>query len=393
METPRSVYVHVPFCRHRCGYCNFTLVAGRDYLIADYLKAIEIELDKIKIPIEVDTIYLGGGTPSRLPPQDLQHLLSLLANRFRLVADGEFTMEANPDDLPGEIESVIRDSDINRVSLGIQSFSQPKLRSLDRDHDLPQIELAIDSVKKIVDRFSIDLIFAAPHDSLSIWEKDLSYGIGTGATHISTYELTFEKGTIFWNRKQRNQIHAPTDDHCVAYYEMAIERLRDHEYAHYEVSSFAKSGQRSRHNQVYWIGSPYLAFGPGASGFMDGVRYTNHRAVKRYLTKVLNGHSAIEESRVLSRREMAIDQIVFGLRLIEGIDLRQFEQKTGYQLNNLVPTECLDDWTEANLVTLESDRLRLTSRGILFADTICSHISMLEPPGPEASSPSDPNHN
>ena len=390
VETPRSVYVHVPFCRHRCGYCNFTLVAGRDYLIADYLKAIELELNKIKTPLEVDTIYLGGGTPSRLPPQDLQTLLNLLGNKFRLAEGGEFTMEANPDDIPGEIDVVIRDSAINRISLGIQSFSLPKLRSLDRDHDLSQIDRAVDSVRQIVDRFSIDLIFAAPHDSHSIWREDLSRGVASGATHISTYELTFEKGTLFWNRKRRKQIHSPPEELCVTYYNTAIEHLSESGFVHYEISSFAKLNQRSRHNQVYWNGQPYWAFGPGASGFVNGERYTNHRAVKRYLKQVLNGQSAIEESRLLTDQETAIDQIVFGLRLIEGIDLCQFEQQTGYRLKDLVPAESLSAWAEAELLTLDKNRLRLTSRGILFADTICSQISMWEPANTQATLPKPP---
>lgn len=380
MDAPRSVYIHVPFCRHRCGYCNFTLVAGRDYLIDDYLKAIEQELSAIQRPIQVETIYLGGGTPSRLPKAALERLLSILNERFVLSDQGEFTMEANPDDLPGEIAETIHHSQINRISLGIQSFSVPKLRSLDRDHDLSQIEDAMDVVREIVDRFSVDLIFAAPHDSLEIWRADLSHAIETGAQHISTYELTYEKGTKFWNKKLRRQLEPSSDDLCAEYYLSTIKQLTAAHYQHYEISSFAKPGFRSAHNQVYWSGKPYLAAGPGASGFVNRVRYTNHQSVTRYLKQILQGKSAVAESHSMSDWELANDQLVFGLRRIEGIHLLNFQKHSGWSVDQLVPENFMKTWLEQGLIEFEKGYLRLTQRGLLFADTVCSQISMLEPP-------------
>ena len=381
MDAPRSVYIHVPFCRHRCGYCNFTLVAGRDYLIDDYLRAIEQELSVvIQNPIQVDTIYLGGGTPSRLPKAALERLLNMLGRRFYLSERGEFTMEANPDDLPSDIAETIRQSQINRISLGIQSFSVSKLRSLDRDHDLSQIKDALDIVRDIVDRFSVDLIFAAPHDSPEIWQSDLDSAIETGAQHISTYELTYEKGTNFWKKKLQRQLQPSPDDLCAEYYLATIERLTTANYQHYEISSFAKSGHRSFHNQVYWSGKPYFALGPGASGFVNQTRYTNHRSVKRYLTQVLQGKSAVAESHLLSDWELANDQLVFGLRRIEGVHVGNFRQETGWSIEQLVPDALMQTWLKQALLEFEGDFLRLTKRGLLFADTVCSQISMSEPP-------------
>ena len=374
MTAPRSVYVHVPFCRHRCGYCNFTLVAGRDHLVDDYLQALEIEVSQVEGRPEVDTIYLGGGTPSRLPAKSLGYLLKLLDQRFDLVADGEFTIEANPDDLPGEIESVIGDSRINRISLGVQSFNQDKLKSLDRDHDVAQIDSAIKSVREIADRFSIDLIFAAPHDSLEIWQDDLARGIDSDATHVSTYELTYEKGTLFWNRHHHGELQPADDEICAKYYESTITRLAQAGFEHYEISSFARDGHRSQHNQVYWSGLSYLACGPGASGLIGSVRYTNHRSVSRYLNNVLAGESAMEESQSLSARELAVDQLVFGLRMIQGVDLEEFRHQTKFDAADLIPQQMIDQWSQQGLVTLESQRLQLTGRGLLLADTICSRI-------------------
>lgn len=256
MKAPRSVYVHVPFCRHHCGYCNFTLVADRDYLIDDYLQALEIEISQVEGRPLVDTIYLGGGTPSRLPARALSFLLKMLDQRFQLAADGEFTIEVNPEDLPGDIDEVIADSPINRISLGIQSFHAEKLRSLDRPHDVNEIERAMDSAHRIVDRISLDLIFAAPHDSSEIWSQDLQRASASPATHISTYELTYEKGTRFWNQMNRQELTAKDDETCAQYYEDTIEQLTAAGFEHYEISSFAKAGHRSRHNLVYWSGIP-----------------------------------------------------------------------------------------------------------------------------------------
>jgi len=380
MDAPQSVYIHVPFCRHRCGYCNFTLVAGRDYLMDDYLQAIERELSGISSPMPVQTIYLGGGTPSRLPKAALERLLNILGDRFILCDDGEFTMEANPDDLPGDIAETIYHSQINRISLGIQSFSVPKLRSLDRDHDLAQIEDAIAVVKQIVQRFSIDLIFAAPHDSPQIWQDDLSHAIETQAQHISTYELTYEKGTDFWSKKLHRKLQPTSDDICAEYYLSTIQRLTEAGYQHYEISSFAKAEHRSMHNQVYWSGKPFLAAGPGASGFVNGTRYTNHRSVKRYLTQVLGGSSPVAESHSLSDWERASDQLVFGLRLVEGIEVSDFQRHTGWTIDQLIPSKLIKTWQDQNLIEFKDGHLKLTRRGLLFADTVCSQISMVEPP-------------
>ena len=374
MNKPRSVYVHVPFCRHRCGYCNFTLVAGRDHLIDDYLQAVEIEMSQIEGRPEVDTIYLGGGTPTRLPAKALSFLLKLIDQRFRLNSDGEFTIEANPDDLPGDIASVIDDSAINRISLGIQSFNLKKLRSLDRAHSLSDIDSALKCSRQIVDLLSIDLIFAAPHDDPDTWQADLTNGIASGATHISTYELTFEKGTRFWNQLNRGELTKSDEPICEEYYQTAMDRLGSAGFEHYEISSFASAGDRSRHNQVYWNGNPWLAFGPGASGFLGGFRYTNHRSVSRYLKLVLDGSTPIAESQQLSASEMAIERVVFGLRMIEGIDLVVFRERFGMELTDIVPETLLQKLAEQQLLERDEKCLKLTSAGVLLGDHVCASI-------------------
>ncbi|MGI9515761.1 MAG: radical SAM family heme chaperone HemW [Pirellulaceae bacterium] len=376
--TPRSVYIHIPFCRHHCEYCNFTVVAGREYLIDQFLQALAVELQQLDGRPELDTLYLGGGTPSRLPAPALAALLDLICGHFELAAAAEFTIEANPEDLPGEIGQVIDDSRINRISLGIQSFDSQKRQRLDRDHSDIQIANALDFCRQHTRSFSIDLIFAAPADNPGMWQADLQQAIHCGAHHVSTYELTIEKGTRFWNRKLHGQLQTADDEQCAALFETTIATLTDSGFEHYEVSSFARPGFRSRHNQIYWTGRSYWAFGPGACGLVDGRRFTNHRSTTRYLKAVLSGQPAFEEEQHLSAREMAQERIVFGLRMTEGIDLNAFREETRLAENEVVPSSLLNELQDQGLIEFSPQRLKLTSRGLLFGDLVCSRIHAAE---------------
>lgn len=374
VKQPKSVYFHVPFCRHRCGYCNFSLVAGRDYLVDDWLRAIKLELGRITPRMPVNTIYFGGGTPSRLKPRAMQRLLELVFRHFELEPGGEFTMEANPEDLPGELAKVIGDSPINRISLGVQSFDSARLRMLDREHSPQQVYDAIQSVQRIVDRFSVDLIFGVPGDDQRIWQHDLDEAVRCGAGHVSTYELTIEKGTAFWNRQYHGQTVLAQEGELADLYEQTIDVLVGTGFEHYEISSFAKPGERSRHNQVYWNGASYWAFGPGAASLVGSVRSTNYRSVSRYLREVLGGRSAVEESQNMSPAELAIEQIVFGLRKLEGIDLSLWNRQTGFLLDDLVPKAVLDQLSSNGLLERSDRRIKLTRRGLMVGDSVCQQI-------------------
>ncbi len=371
---PSSVYIHVPFCRKRCGYCNFTLVAGRDYLVDDYLRALEREMSRLDERLVLQTLYLGGGTPSQLAPPALQQLLQLVDRYFVLSENCEFTIEANPEDLPGEIGATIKASPVNRISLGVQSFDSDRLRLLDRDHTPAQIRQAVDFAREIVPRLSLDLIFGVPGDTPLTWQRDLAMALDTGAGHLSTYELTIEKGTRFWNRQSRQETVRSDDDRLADLYELTLTTLAENGLEHYEVSSFARPGQRSRHNLVYWSGEPWLALGPGAAGLVRRTRYTNHRSVMRYLREVLAGRSARAEVRALSAEELALDQIVFGLRRLQGVDLNAWSARTGFALSRLVRSGTIDALVEAGLLDRTPNTLKLTHRGLLHGDHVSSQI-------------------
>ena len=265
--TPRAAYIHVPFCRHRCGYCNFSVVADRDDLIERYLKAVDSELRILDRPV-VDTLFIGGGTPTHFDLTTLDRFLSIVSQRFQLTTAGEWTMEANPEDITSEKLALLADHGVNRVSLGVQSFNSTKLALLERGHS-PQVAMkAVELAAEAVGNVSIDLIFAAPGETLADWQADLDLAIKLPLQHLSTYALTFEKGTRFWSRRERGDLQSPTETSEVDMYQLARQVLDDSRFRHYEISSFAKSDARCRHNLAYWQGCGWYAAGPGAARFV-----------------------------------------------------------------------------------------------------------------------------
>ncbi|MDG2380785.1 MAG: radical SAM family heme chaperone HemW [Pirellulaceae bacterium] len=367
--TPRAAYVHVPFCRHRCGYCNFTLIAGRDDLIASYLEALEIELSTLDLPQQVDTLFVGGGTPSHLAPTDLEQLLKLVTHWFPLSDQAEFTVEANPSDVAPDRIKVMSRAGVNRISLGIQSFDDDKLYILERDHRLLDIQRAVHVVRQEIDNLCLDLIFGVPGESRDVWRRDLQAAILLEPQHLSTYGLTFEKGTPFWSRREKQQLNSISESDEAWMYEFGMDTLKAAGFEHYEISNFAKSGFRSLHNQTYWTGDPYFAAGPGAARFLNGRRETNYRSTTTYLNRVLTGQPHVAESEQLSDEQLAREQLVFGLRRIQGVHRVNFHQRTGFEIEQLVG-DVLSKYLQRGWLVWQAGSLRLTRAGLLFSDSI-----------------------
>ena len=367
--TPRSAYIHVPFCRHHCGYCNFTLVAGRDDLIAAYLEALAKELSWLEEAHEVDTLFFGGGTPTHLPPKELTQLLDLAKRWFPLAPGYELSVEANPIDLDDARCDVLRQGGVTRISLGVQSFRAEKLQALERDHRQPEVLAAYENARGFAQSVSLDLIFAAPGETLEEWGQDLESALTLQPDHISTYGLTFERGTSFWGRLIRGQLSRAEEETEGQMYELAIDLLTSAGYEHYEVSNFARPGHRCRHNEAYWTGRPYFAAGPGAARYIAGRREMNHRSTTMYIQRVLTGQSPVAESEELSPEDHARERLVFALRRLEGISLAEFGQETGYSVEMLVGLP-LEKFLAQGLFVRTGDNLRLTRRGLLVSDAL-----------------------
>lgn len=373
---PKSVYVHVPFCLHHCGYCDFSVIANRDSLIPDYLKALRNEFNSAKTvdgqypdPQIVETVFIGGGTPTHLSADQLAELLQLIKNNFQLSPDGEFSVEANPDGLCDQKLEVLCSSGVNRLSLGVQSFDDVCLKTLERRHTAADAVDTIHRCSRTFSNLSVDLIFAVPGQSVRSWQETLRTAVSLPLQHLSTYGLTYEQGTPFFRREKQGQLlRLPDDDERTMYLD-AVTEISNGGFEHYEVSNFARPGFRCRHNQTYWQADSYFAFGPGAARYTNGIRSTNSRSVIRWLRAWLDGSPCVEESEELSAEDKAREALMLALRMIDGLNLSEFEDRFGFGVESLAP-DALRRHLDSGLLNLNNDRLRLTREGLLLADSV-----------------------
>lgn len=344
-------------------------MAGRDDLIEAYLAALERELAWLGEPREVDTLFFGGGTPTHLPPEQLERLLRLAQRWFPPASGAEVCVEANPADLDLPRCDVLAAHGITRVSLGVQSFQPEKLELLERDHRRQQVEQAVARVRAFAPSLSLDLIFGTPGETLATWTEDLESALALLPQHLSTYGLTFERGTLFWNRLARGELGRCDEDLEGQMYELAIDRLTAAGFEHYEVSNFAQPGHRSRHNEAYWTGRGYFAAGPGAARYLNGRREMNHRSTTTYIARLAAGQSPVADAEELPPEDAARERLVFALRRLEGIDLEAFAAETGFRAETL-GGQALLNYLEMGFLERSVRRLRLTRRGLLLSDSL-----------------------
>ncbi len=370
---PRALYVHVPFCLHHCGYCDFTLVANRDHLIPEYLTLLAKEFEWLcrdfSEPQPIQTLYIGGGTPTHLSPHHLQLLFDVVCQYFRLNPGGEYSIEANPDGLCNDRLEVLRDNGINRLSLGVQSFDDDVLKTLERTHSSVDAKTTIQRASEFIPNVSVDLIFGVPGQTAVSWSKTVSELTQLPVKHTSTYGLTYEQGTAFFRRERAGALRRLPDELEREMYLDGIRILEGHGFEHYEVSSFAKCGFQCRHNNVYWDADEYYAFGPGAARYVNGVRSTNCRSVVKWINSWRNGQQCLEESEELPNEEKAREAIMLALRRMKGLHVPSFEARFSVNLTSLAGEE-MQQHMENGLLELNGDQLRLTREGLLIADSV-----------------------
>ena len=342
-----------------------------------FLAAIEVELSSIQkaghLPPVLDTVFIGGGTPTHLDPVQLERLCSSVRNLFRLAEDVEWTLEANPEDITREKLDVLRTQGVNRISLGVQSFDQKKLRALERDHDGMSVRRTIEQVACVISNVSIDLIFSSPGETLRNWRNDLAIATSLPISHVSTYALTIEKGTSFWSRRRHGKLSPVSEETEVQMYDASREHFAGAGLSHYEISNFARSGSECRHNLNYWRGDDWLAVGPGAAAYVQGRRTVNHRSTTTYLKRMESGQSPIAESESVSSVQAAREAAAFGVRLIAGVDLSHIGRRHGVDIWKLCANE-IHGLVDGGLVTVEGSIIKLTDHGIHFADTVAAEF-------------------
>lgn len=380
-QNPTSAYVHIPFCRRRCFYCDFPIFVVGDKLrgetsgnISQYVEALCQEI-AVKSTFEqpLETIFFGGGTPSLLSTQQLQKILNALEEQFGIAANAEISMEIDPGTFDLLHLQGYRRAGINRVSLGVQALEDNLLQACGRSHSVGDIFSAVDLIRQVgLPEFSVDLISGLPHQTLDIWRESLEKIITIAPTHVSIYDLTIEPQTAFGRYYKPGNKPLPEDETTVEMYRMGQKILTGAGYEHYEISNYAKPGHQCQHNRVYWENRPYYGFGMGAASYVQGKRFTRPRKTKEYYAWVQNG--CIIDCKETQIDEVLLETLMLGLRLAEGVSFatlkKQFGQKKVDEISKI-----LQPYIEKNWAEVIKGRLRLTDpEGFLFSNVILAKL-------------------
>jgi oxygen-independent coproporphyrinogen-3 oxidase len=366
---PDAAYIHVPFCAHHCGYCDFAVSVGRDDQIERYIDALHAELAIMEQPQPVRTLFLGGGTPTHLGADQLERLLAGVLRWLPLRSGHEFSVEANPGTLTAEKIDVLAAHGVNRVSLGAQSFQPHLLQVLERDHQPADVPAAVARIRDKIEVFSLDLIFGVPGQSLDDWHSDVRQVLALEPDHVSTYGLTYEKGTRLWKQKRHGQVQPLEEDDELAMYLSGMETLAAAGFEHYEISNFAKSGKRCRHNLVYWANHAYFGFGMGAARYVQGRRELNTRDLMTYMQRTLARQAPTFQTEQLIGEEQARETISLNLRRAEGMDRAAFRRRTGFDLDALTG-DVIGRCVALGLLVDDAAGVRLTRQGKCVADAV-----------------------
>ncbi|MBW4425752.1 MAG: radical SAM family heme chaperone HemW [Nostoc desertorum CM1-VF14] len=376
-----SAYVHIPFCRRRCFYCDFPVSVVGDRLrgetsgtISQY---VEVLCQEIAItpafgqPLK--TIFFGGGTPSLLSIEQLQRIVTELEKHFGIASGAEISMEIDPATFDLPHIAGYRSVGVNRVSLGVQAFQSELLQSAGRSHSVEDIFAAVELIHQVeIPEFSLDLISGLPHQSLDQWQDSLEKAVELVPTHISIYDLTIEPGTAFGRYYKPGDTPLPTDEATVKMYQMGQQVLTGEGYEHYEISNYAQPGHQCRHNRVYWENRPYYGFGMGAASYVNGKRFTRPRKTREYYQWVQAG--GVIDCDVTPLNEVLLETLMLGLRLAEGLSLVALVQGFGEEKVEEI-CQCLQGYFEKGWVEVVEGRLHLIDpQGFLFSNVILADL-------------------
>jgi oxygen-independent coproporphyrinogen-3 oxidase len=389
-----SIYLHIPFCRHRCSYCDFNTYAGQERWIPKYVQALRREIDLVaqssgrRLPVH--TVFFGGGTPSLLPAGEMSAIFETLHRSFDVAPDAEITLEANPGTVSLPYLQDLRQIGVNRLSYGMQSAHPDDLRLLEREHDFEDVVQAVEWSRQAgFDQLNLDLIFGVPYQTLQRWEETLQQALNLAPDHLSLYALTIEHRTPFFHWVESGQVPQPDDDLAAEMYETACERLDERGFLQYEISNWARRGSNGealvcRHNLQYWHNLPYLGFGAGAHGFAAGKRTANVNGIQAFVKRITDGQAGEFPAGPAAATVTDVDRVsemqetmMVGLRLTQaGVSQTEFQARFGETIQAAFPKEVdrligsgLLEWAGKN-----HDRLRLTSHGRLLGNQVFMHF-------------------
>lgn len=364
-----SIYIHFPFCRHKCFYCDFYSEV-KPHRIDDYVNALcrHISLSGKNAAAEmVRSVFIGGGTPSLMEPAHIDAIMENIRQNYELAPDAEITLESNPSSLPPDRLKAYRESGLNRLSIGIQSFDDRELKFLDRIHDSETALQAYEDARAAgFDNINIDLMFSLPGRNLPDVEKNLDAAIELSPEHISAYSLIYEPGTPLYEEFEKGSIGKIPEDNDADIYKYVSQRLTAAGYGHYEISNFAKPGRKCIHNLNYWYGGEYIAFGAGAHGYRSGNRYWYEKDLEKYIRNIENGIEDPDGFETLSEQDKLEECIMLSLRS-EGIRLDEFEKEFSSEMKNDLMSAA-ESLIKFKLAKINKNILRLTLDGYLIAD-------------------------
>ncbi|MCD4719836.1 MAG: radical SAM family heme chaperone HemW [Desulfobacula sp.] len=367
----KSIYIHVPFCVKKCVYCDFYSETHLS-LIPDYIKSLQKEIEtRSGSKDKINTIYFGGGTPSLLPVKDIENLLQIIGDKFLISRDVEVTLEVNPGTVDLNYLRQLKKAGINRLSIGVQSFNNNKLRFLGRIHTADQAVKTIDHADKAgFDNISIDLIYGVPFETETRWLEDLKQAVMIAPSHLSCYMLTIEPGTPLGEKLKKGLV-SPLDSRVMSrLFKKTSRFLGEFKYEHYEISNFSKGRQnRSKHNSKYWDMTPYYGFGPAAHSYDTKIRSWNHQSIETYIKDMDSGRLPVKDREILTLDQKMMEMIMLRLRTLEGIDMNGFESQFQISFQNYF-NEILDHIRKEELGRFQDKRFALTLEGKVHLNNI-----------------------
>ncbi|TCZ77029.1 oxygen-independent coproporphyrinogen III oxidase [Paenibacillus albiflavus] len=370
---PQAVYIHIPFCTNKCYYCDFNSVVLKGQPVDAYLEALEreMELTVTKLPPEtIKTIFVGGGTPTTLLPEQMRKFLKLVRTYFpNQSSDIEFSMEANPGTTDEAKLAVMKEGGVNRLSFGVQSFNNELLERIGRIHHTDDVYRSIENARKVgFDNISIDLMFGLPKQTLDMMDATLDAALKLDLKHYSIYSLKVEENTLFYKLFNKNQLPLPDEEEELQMYLLIMRRLQEAGYEQYEISNFAKPGYSSKHNITYWKNEPYYGIGAGAHGYANHMRHVNIKGVNPYIEGTKAGLPLLEQHEV-SKQEAMEDFMMVGLRMLCGVKNADFRAQFDLSITDVFGP-IVDKLVTQELLIYEDDVYRLSDKGLLFGNDV-----------------------
>lgn len=369
-----GIYIHIPFCESKCGYCDFYSITNLNY-IEHFLKClreeIEIYSDEIDRKEIFDTIYIGGGTPSILEDEQIESILNILHKKFCIIADAEVTLEMNPGTINQNRLQELLNTGINRLSIGVQSFNESDLKFLGRIHTAEEALNSIKNGRKAgFENISIDLIYALSTQTLLKWKNVLNTAINLNPEHISAYNLTIEKGTPFDDLKRKGELKLLSESQEKEFFNCTDTILKKAGYQHYEISNFAlNENYISKHNSKYWIHYNYLGLGPSAHSFWGNKRWSNYKSIEKYITELKKGIKPITFMESLNQKDLEFEHIFLSLRTYRGLEFKKFSKKFNLDFKSKYKS-ILSKLVKESYVEIDATHIKLTNKGMLLYDEI-----------------------